>query len=201
MDFILKSISYVFHPLIMPLLGVIFYFHKTPRFIPEPVQQAKIFSISLLTIVLPLLVYYLLKTIKRVDSIYLKTTQERKLPLLINAIIISLVISRVFPYDEVIELYFFFIGILCSTLLCLILAMGKIKASIHMLAASGFFMFVVCLGYHFKINVNGTIALLIVLLGAIGTSRLHLKAHTFLELFIGLIIGAAPQLLLLMIDS
>ena len=43
-NFILKSISFVFHPLIMPLLGVLFYFHKTPRFIPEPVQKAKIFS-------------------------------------------------------------------------------------------------------------------------------------------------------------
>ena len=197
MNFVLKSISYVFHPLLMPLLGVLFYFHKTPRFIPEPLQHAKLFSISLLTIILPLLVYYLLKTIKKVNSINLQTTEERKLPLLINAIIISLVISRVFPADEIIELYFFFIGILCSTLICLILTMFKIKASIHMLAAGGFFMFVVCLGYHFKINVNGTIAILLILLGALGTSRLHLKAHTLFELAIGLITGIIPQLFVL----
>ena len=42
MDFILKSISYVLHPLIMPLLGVLFYFSKTPRFIPENIVNAKI---------------------------------------------------------------------------------------------------------------------------------------------------------------
>ena len=78
MNFVLKSISYVFHPLLMPLLGVLFYFHKTPRFIPEPLQHAKLFSISLLTIILPLLVYYLLKTIKKVNSINLQTTEERK---------------------------------------------------------------------------------------------------------------------------
>jgi len=129
--------------------------------------------------------------------VYLETTEERKLPLFINAIIIYLIIVRVFPADEITELYFFFLGLLISNLLCLLLAVAKIKASIHMLAASAFFMFVVCLAYHFKINVNGTIAIILVILGAIGTSRLHQKAHTVLELVIGLCIGLIPQLILL----
>ncbi|MDA8768676.1 hypothetical protein N9M71_00875 [Winogradskyella sp.] len=196
MDFILKSISYVLHPLIMPLLGVLFYFSKTPRFIPENIVNAKIFSTMLLTMILPILVYYLLKTLKKVDSIYLKTTNERKLPLLINAFIISLVILRVFTSNEIKELYYFFIGILVSTLVCFVLAVFKVKASIHMLAASGFFMFALALSINFKININGTIALMMVLLGAIATSRLHLKAHTYPELIIGSLIGIIPQLLL-----
>ena len=196
MDFILKSISYVLHPLIMPLLGVLFYFSKTPRFIPENIVNAKIFSIILLTMILPILVYYLLKTLKKVDSIYLKNTNERKLPLLINAFIISLVILRVFTSNEIKELYYFFIGILVSTLVCFVLAVFKVKASIHMLAASGFFMFALALSINFKININGTIALMMVLLGAIATSRLHLKAHTYPELIIGSLIGIIPQLLL-----
>ena len=196
MDFILKSISYVLHPLIMPLLGVLFYFSKTPRFIPENIVNAKIFSTILLTMILPILVYYLLKTLKKVDSIYLKNTNERKLPLLINAFIISLVILRVFTSNEIKELYYFFIGILVSTLVCFVLAVFKVKASIHMLAASGFFMFALALSINFKININGTIALIMVLLGAIATSRLHLKAHTYPELIIGSLIGIIPQLLL-----
>ncbi|WP_295832713.1 hypothetical protein [uncultured Winogradskyella sp.] len=196
MDFILKSISHVLHPLIMPLLGVLFYFSKTPRFIPENIVNAKIFSTILLTMILPILVYYLLKTLKKVDSIYLKTTNERKLPLLINAFIISLVILRVFTSNEIKELYYFFIGILVSTLVCFVLAVFKVKASIHMLAASGFFMFALALSINFKININGTIALMMVLLGAIATSRLHLKAHTYPELIIGSLIGIIPQLLL-----
>ncbi|WP_375235137.1 hypothetical protein [Winogradskyella sp.] len=196
MDFILKSISYVLHPLIMPLLGVLFYFSKTPRFIPENIVNAKIFSIILLTMILPILVYYLLKTLKKVDSIYLKTINERKLPLLINAFIISLVILRVFTSNEIKELHYFFIGILVSTLVCFVLAVFKVKASIHMLAASGFFMFALALSINFKININGTIALMMVLLGAIATSRLHLKAHTYPELIIGSLIGIIPQLLL-----
>lgn len=193
-DFILKSISFVFHPLIMPLLGVIFYFHKTPRFIPEPIQNAKIFSVIILTIILPILLFFLLKTINKVDTIYLKSTKERLIPLLINCIIVALILMRVLTPNEIIELYYFFLGILCSTLACFIMAIFKVKASIHMIAASGFFMFAIAVGIHFKININGTIALMMIILGAIATSRLHLKAHTNQELIIGLFTGLFPQL-------
>jgi len=196
-NFILKSISFVFHPLIMPLLGVVFYFSRTPRFIPEPVMKAKIFSIVILTIILPILLFFLLKTVNKVDSIYLKSTKERLIPLFINCIIITLILIRVLTPNEILELYYFFLGILCSTITCLILAIFKIKASIHMIAASGFFMFAVALGIHYQININGTIALMMIILGAIATSRLHLKAHTNQELAIGLFTGIFPQLIFL----
>jgi hypothetical protein len=194
---ILRSISFIFHPLMMPLLGVVFYFSKTPRFIPEPIVKAKLFSITILTVILPILLYYLLKTLRKVDSLYLETTHERILPLIINCAIILLILNRVLTQNEIPELYFFFIGILSSTIACLILAILKFKASIHMIASAGFFMFAVAVGIHFKININGTIALMSVILGAIATSRLHLKAHTPVELIIGFFVGLFPQLIML----
>ena len=66
-----------------------------------------------------------------------------------------------------------------------------------MIAASGFFMFAIALGVHYQININGTMALMMVILGAIATSRLHLKAHTNQELIIGMAVGLFPQLTLL----
>ncbi len=195
--FILKSISFVFHPLIMPLLGVLFYFSKTPRFIPVPVMKAKIFSIVILTIVLPILLFFLLRTINKVNSIYLKSTKERLIPLFINCVIIVLILLRVLTSNEIVELYYFFVGILCSTLTCFILAIFRIKASIHMIASAGFFMFAVAICIHYQININGTIALMMIILGGIATSRLHLKAHTNQELIIGLFTGLFPQLILL----
>jgi len=195
--FLLKSISYIFHPLIMPLLGVIFYFSKTPRFIPDPIIKAKVFSITILTIILPILLYFLLKTIKRVESLELKTNKERIIPLILNVLIMVLILSRVLPYDEIPELYYFYLGILFSTLACLFLAFFKFKASIHMIGSAGFFMFAIALSIHFKININGTIALMCVIIGAIATSRLHLKAHNNAELLIGFFVGLLPQLVLL----
>jgi len=197
MNQLLRALSFIFHPILMPLLGVVFYFSKTPRFIPEPIVKAKVFSITILTIALPILLYYLLKTLNRVDSFYLQTTKERLVPLAINIGIIVLILLRVFTLEEIPELYFFFLGILCSTLCCLILALFKFKASIHMIGSAGFFMFAIALAIHFKININGTVALMSIILGAIATSRLHVKAHTPIELIIGFLVGLSPQLLLL----
>lgn len=196
-NFLLKSVSFIFHPLIMPMLGVVFYFSKTPRFVPSNITYAKVFSTLILTFVLPILLFILLKTIHKVDTIYLKTTQERLIPLFLNCVITVLIIWRVFPPSEIPELYFFFVGILCSSLACFLLAIFKIKASIHMIAASGFFMFAVAIGMHFQININGTIALMMVIIGAIATSRLHMKAHTSSELLVGVFTGLFPQLILL----
>jgi membrane-associated HD superfamily phosphohydrolase len=181
----------------MPLLGVIFYFSKTPRFIPEPVMKAKVFSITILTIILPILLYFLLKTIKKVDSLELKTSKERIIPLTLSALIIFLILKRVLSYDEIPELYYFYLGILFSTLTCLVLAILKFRASIHMIGSAGFFMFAVALSIHFKININGTIALMCIVMGGIATSRLHLKAHNNTELLIGFFVGLVPQIVLL----
>lgn len=195
-DRILKSISFIFHPLLMPLLGVSFYFAKSPRFIPLEIIRAKLISLFILTVVLPILLYFLLKTLGKVKSIYLKSTKERIIPLVLNSVVILLVLQRIVTPSQVIELYFFFVGILISTLACLILAVFKFKASIHMIAVSGVFMFFIALSIHFNININSTLALMCIITGAVATSRLHLNAHTYKELIIGCFIGLFPQLIL-----
>ncbi|PWI28957.1 hypothetical protein DI383_14065 [Flavobacteriaceae bacterium LYZ1037] len=196
MNWLLKSVSLIFHPILMPLLGVLFYFSKSPRFIPIEIIQAKIISLLILTIALPILLYFLLKNIGRVNSIYLNTTKERLIPLFLNGCITLLIINRVLPPTEIIELYYFFVGILISTLACFILAILKFKASIHMIGIAGVTMFYIALSIHFSINVNGTLALMFILIGAIATSRLHVKAHSNIELLIGFFIGLVPQLIL-----
>ncbi|MCF6294376.1 MAG: hypothetical protein L3J25_01650 [Flavobacteriaceae bacterium] len=197
MNALLKSISYIFHPLLMPFLGVVFYFSKSPRFIPLPIIKAKLFSLALLTILLPILLFFLLRTLGKINTIHLATTKERILPLLINCVIVFVIIQRIFPNNEIAELYYFFVGVLLSTLTCLILAALNFKVSIHMIASAGVFMFFIALSIHFNINVNGLIALFTIAIGAIATSRLHLKVHTNIELIIGFFVGVIPQLILL----
>ncbi len=181
----------------MPFLGVVFYFSKSPRFIPLPIIKAKLFSLALLTILLPILLFFLLRTLGKINTIHLATTKERILPLLINCVIVFVISQRIFPNNEIAELYYFFVGVLLSTLACLILAALNFKVSIHMIASAGVFMFFIALSIHFNININGSIALFAIAIGAIATSRLHLKAHTNIELILGFFVGLIPQLILL----
>lgn len=180
----------------MPVLGITFYFAKSPRFIPFEVIRAKFISIFILTVLLPILLYFLLKTLGKVSTIYLNSVQERIIPLVLNCLVILVIVKRIIPASQIIELYYFFIGILISNITCLALAFVKFKASIHMIAVSGLFMFFIALSIHFSININGTLAIMSILCGAIATSRLHFKAHNYKELIIGAFIGVLPQLLL-----
>ncbi|MEJ2114042.1 MAG: hypothetical protein P8X62_10275, partial [Flavobacteriaceae bacterium] len=58
-------------------------------------------------------------------------------------------------------------------------------------------MFFVALSIHYNININGTLALLSIIIGLIATSRLYLNAHNYKELTIGFFIGFIPQLILI----
>lgn len=197
MSAVLRSISYIFHPLLMPFIGVVFFFSKSPRYIPLNIIKAKLIALFLLSIALPILIFYLLKSLKKADSIYLQSTEERIIPLLINCIIIGYLAYTVFPAHEFVELYYFFVAIVFSSLSCLILAILKFKASIHMSASTGVFMFFIALSIHYSININGTIALFSILIGAIATSRLHMNAHSVPELIVGIFVGVMPQLIML----
>lgn len=197
MSTFIRSISYIFHPLLMPFIAVVFFFSKSPRFIPLNIIKAKLIALFLLSIILPILIFYLLKSLKQAENIYLQSTKERIIPLLLNCIIIGYLNYTVFPPNEFIELHYFFIGIVFSSLSCLILAILKFKASIHMIASTGVLMFFIALSIHYSINIIGTIALLFILIGAIATSRLHMRAHSVPELIVGTVVGIVPQLILL----
>ncbi len=196
MDKLLKSISYVFHPLIMPLFAAWFYFEVSPRYISAEVVYGKLIALGILTFILPILIYFLLKTLGRVRSIHLQTVRERIYPLILYGCILLLVLQRVVKPSLSAELYFFFIGVLISNMACLLMALIKFKASLHMVAISGVFMFFVALSIHFSVNINGTLALMCIVMGGVATSRLHLKAHNYKELLLGVFIGMIPQLIL-----
>lgn len=180
----------------MPMLGVVLFFYTSPRYIPLPIIKGKISAVFLLTILFPIFIFYFLKASKYVKTIYLQSTKERIVPLIINCGVLVYITLTIFPINEYKELHFFFVAILFSTLSCLILAILKFKASIHMIASGGILMFLIAISIHYSINLNALITISFVLVGAIASSRLHLKAHNYSELVIGFFIGLIPQLIL-----
>ncbi len=196
MNFFLKSASYLFHPLLMPILGTILYYSVTPKYIDPQFVRVEVFAIVILTFLIPIVVFFLLKNLKVVETIYLKEVKERKFPLMIQCILLLLILKTVFdPYDDP-ELYYFFVGILFSAFSALLMVFFKLKVSLHQMGVSGLLIFLVGLSAHFKINLLITISFFLFANGWVASSRLHREAHTYPELLIGLLLGALPQLIL-----
>lgn len=197
MRFLLKSASFIFHPLWIPLAGSLLYFLLTPRFFPQEVIQAKLLAISILTIFIPVVFYFLLKNLGKAQSIFLEDVKERKWPLLFFAILITMVLNQIINAYNYAALYYFFVGILFSTLLAFTLVLVRFKASLHTMGLSGLMVFLIGVSWNFKINLTYTISFLILALGLTASSRIYYKAHSFKELFLGLICGAIPQAVVL----
>lgn len=197
MNFFLRFAAYLFHPLLMPLLGVALYYGITPRFMEPEIMQTRILAVAIITLFIPVVTFFLLKNIGIVTSIHLKTVEERKLPLMIQCLLLLLIIKMVFdPYDSA-ELYFFIVGILFSAISALIMVFLKFKLSLHQMGIAGVTMFAVALGVHFKVNLLLVMSLLFIANGWVASSRLHTRSHTYPELIIGFFTGIIPQLILL----
>jgi len=196
MSFLLKSISYIFHPLLMPIAGSLIYFIIAPRFIPQNIIQAKIFGLIVITILIPIVLYFFLKTTGFITSIHLEDVKQRKIPLLFQSILLLLVIKVIVDVYNYPELYFFFLGALLSSLSAIFMVFFDIKASLHMIGIGAVTMFTIALSIHFEINLTLLIAAMIIANGLVATSRLHYEAHSNLELILGFLIGLIPQLTL-----
>lgn len=197
MNFILRFAAYLFHPLFMPLLGSLLYYGITPRYIEPDIMQARLFAVSIITLFIPVITFFLLKNLGLISTIHLKNVGERKIPLMIECLLLLLIIKMVFdPYDSP-ELYYFFVGILFSTLTTLLLVFLKFKISLHQMGIAGVTMFLIALGVHFKVNVLLAIGMFFIANGWVASSRLHTNSHTSPELIAGLFIGVLPQIIML----
>lgn len=195
MKIFIRCFSYIFHPLFMPLAGVLFYFYISPRFFNPEFMYSKIFAATIMTVVIPILSFFMLKNLQVVTTIHLKDIRERRWPLLMQMLFTFILIKLIFDGYEIPELYFFFVGILGASTGAFVLSLFKFKASLHMIGISGVLVFIIGLSLHFGINLLLWIAALIFICGATATSRLDVKAHTPSELVVGFLVGGASQFL------
>lgn len=156
-----------------------------------------LFQILIITILVPILFFLLLRSTGHVDSIMVAETSQRKIPLVLQCFLYILLVKRSIVIVRYPELHFFFLGALFSTILALICSLFKVKASLHTMAMSAFTIFVIGLNIHLQMQNPYWPALLILLTGVVASSRLEMGAHTSREILSGLALGILPQLLFL----
>ncbi|WP_231131638.1 hypothetical protein [Flavobacterium hydrophilum] len=194
---ILPLFSYILHPIFISMYATLFYlFYKDDVFTIQE-KYFVLFQILIITVIVPLLFFLLLRTTGNVKSVMIHETSQRIIPLILQCFLFILLVKRSILIDRYPELHFFFLAGLFSTIIALIYSLFKIKASLHMMAISGFTVFVIGMNMHLQMHNPYWPALLILLTGITASSRLEMNAHTYKELFIGFIIGILPQVLFL----
>ena len=189
----LSLFSLVFHPIFFSVFGTLFYGYYTENYLVQKYFSLVLFQIVVITFLLPLTFYFLLKTIGKAENFMLPDISQRKSPLLLQLALTLVLIFKVVTIDRFSELHYFFAASCISIFAVIVLLYFKVKASIHLMAISSFTFFAIGMALHFQLNLVYFIAFCFLMCGFVAASRLSARAHTIAELAIGFGLGMLTQ--------
>jgi hypothetical protein len=193
--YLLVPFSYIFHPIFVSLYGTLLYFTFEGNLVSDIHMYFTFFQILLLTVILPLCFYLLLRILNLVSSFTEATLEERKIPIFIQMALMYVLLRYGGLQESEPVLSHFFEGGFISSFIVLISVSVGFKASLHMIGVTSLFVFTLLLISYLQVPAINTLVVLLLCMGFVASSRLFMKAHTPIELVVGLLIGVIPQYL------
>jgi len=194
-----RLFSYLFHPVFMPVVGLLLIFHSGiySGIIPANYTRYLFMIVILCNIILPVSIIPALIYLKYLDNIHIDERRERLLPMFFGTICYYggyYIISKFSP-SFLINTF-----LLASTIIvfCLLLVSFYWKISIHMAGIGGITGLIIILSVGFRIEMVVILCLSILVAGIIASSRLALGAHNILQILAGYILGLAVVIVLMM---
>ena len=184
-----KFISTILHPIVVPTIGVMLYFLIIPNTFESNQKLAILSLIFVATYLIPLLILVLLKKLGFINSYQTETIKERKLPITLMIIVFYLLGNTLEKTTNLRDLAFLFYATTLGLFFIYFLFYFKIKASIHLLSLGiilGFFMVLSSIYSQIYLLIY---IIILLLAGLLASARLHLKAHTNKEVYIGFFTG------------
>jgi len=204
------TLSYIFHPLFLPFVGLYFLFSMpsiTPDIVDKTlynntweVKQAIYLVFATLMLIAPGISVLIMYFSKVIPSLTMENRKERLSVLTITLLyaVFCYVFLRIniLPNANYSLLYLlpYTFGVLLVILACLILN-NFTKVSLH---AAGFFGLVGAIIGYFNTQINYNLPFILILVvvgGIVCAGRLYLKAHSNKEILIGMAIGFSIEFL------
>lgn len=191
-----QLVSYLFHPILVPLQTVGLYF-LIQYYYFTPLELSIILSqVAIVTFFIPISIYYLMRSLRILkSSAMVNETKERIVPFAINILLLYTLKSLVLYNNSAYELKIYFWGLIGSYTLLLLGAFLKQKFSVHTTLLTAGLTFLILLLIHQKTPALILVISCILITGLTASARLFLRAHTSYEVALGGLIGIIPQIL------
>ena len=192
-----KVISFIFHPLFIPVYISWFLMYNTPLFTGLDARDKAMLLVRffIMYTVFPLFTILVAKGLGFIDSIYLRTQKDRIIPYIACGLYYFwmwyvLRNQPQFPQELVLLSLAIFIasslGLLMNT---------YIKVSMHGISLGVLITFVCIVGLTSEINFGPYISIAFLITGIVCTARLVNSDHYPLEVYFGLFLGIIGQLI------
>ena len=190
-------ISYLFHPVFMPLIGVFLILHSGIYAVNAPNDFTRfIYLIVILTnSILPLSFLPALIYFKNIRTFEMNERRERFIPLFFTTICFYLtyhIIARVSP---IMIINMFLLSTVVTVFLLTVISIFW-KISLHMAGIGGLAGMVVVLSVSYSIDTSMLLCVIILLGGIIGSARMAATNHTPIQVLLGFVTGLAGAMVL-----
>ena len=186
-----QFISIVAHPLFMPVYTVLLIFNFNPYVqvhVSDDLQKLVLLVLTLCTIVLPIITAFVMQRFGLINSLFMKTAEERKWPFLFSILWFYLGFEVLTKLPLPRSLYLLMIGALIILFIAHAITL-RWKISIHMLGIGGLTGALIGLSQRFQYDHFIMISVVVLLAGFVGYARLKTNSHNFQQVYAGFIIG------------
>lgn len=185
-------LSAIFHPLLILTLGMLVLFNSGSYMDLLPYEAKKVVVIIIFasTFLLPLTFFpfYLYQGI--ISSVHMHTNDERKIPYIITTVIYFLCYFLLHHIGAPRLITHFVLG--ASIALAVLVGINFFwKISAHMTALGGLAGGITSLVFLLQVNLHTYFLITVLVSGLVGSSRMLLKAHSFLQIAAGWLMGFA----------
>lgn len=187
---IARLFSYLAHPVIIPMVGVIILF-RAVNWMGMLSMETRLYTylaMAFFTILMPLSAMPILKSQRVISSYFMPTAEERKIPLLLASFLL-LVCAFLLQKINTPMIFPLFINSSSVVILFCALISWKWKISTHMAGIAGLVGLVLGITLKWMIDLRLLLAVLILLSGLIGWARLKMQAHTPAQIYAGFGLG------------
>ena len=186
-----QLISIIAHPLFMPIYTVLLIFNFNPYVkvqVPDNLQKLVLLVLIVCTIVLPLITAFVMQRFGLINSLFMKTAEERKWPFLFSILWFYLGFEVLTKLPLPKSLYLLMVGALVILFIAHAITL-RWKIGVHMLGVGGLIGALIGISQRFQYDHFIMISIIILFAGFVGYARLKTNSHNFQQVYAGFIIG------------
>lgn len=200
MRFLAKIISYLFHPLWMPLYVVLIFWEMDSRvhfFTQSSVWFYILLVVMINSVIIPILMFWMMKRLSIISSLEMEYQKDRVYPFLITGIF-YVTTWLVFYNFGILDLiaYLFIVAAVLVFIALIVNVFWKI--SIHSMSMGAMSVFIIYMTSVHFISTSWPTYLVVFISGLVGYARLKLGSHNPSQVYVGFLSGALVTSLFLM---
>ena len=191
-----KTISVILHPIVVPTICILIYFMLVATSFDKDQKLGLLGLIFVSTYIIPLIILILFKKLKLIKTFNAESIKERKLPIAMMIVLFYLLGNNFFKIEEMEVIGLIFYATSLGLTFIYFFSAFNLKVSIHLLSLGISTSFFIVLGFIESQNFSIFVIVNILLAGILGNARVHLKAHSQREVYLGFIFGILSPLII-----